>query len=161
MADNPQPPIPPGVPGAPVTPMKKSTGKVPASKKGDRPDHFYLPSRPPRRQLNCRTPAARRPPPVAAPGGIPAAAPAAARPPAPRAAPVAAQRTPTAAPRAPASQQAAARPAPAVQRAPVAPAAAAVSPLDTILAIAACVTGLAAIGTTVWMMMLLNTAINS
>jgi hypothetical protein len=53
----------------------------------------------------------------------------------------------------------AARPAPAT-RAPVA-AAPAASPLDTILAIAACVTALAAIGTSVWMMMILNDAINS
>jgi len=39
--------------------------------------------------------------------------------------------------------------------------AAAVSPLDTILAIAACVAALAAVGTTVYMMTVLNTAINS
>jgi hypothetical protein len=47
-----------------------------------------------------------------------------------------------------------------VQRAPVASAAATVSPLDTILAITAGIAGLAAIGTTIWMMMLLNNSIN-
>jgi hypothetical protein len=41
------------------------------------------------------------------------------------------------------------------------PAAPALSPIDTILAIAACVAALAAIGTTIWMMILLNTAITS
>jgi hypothetical protein len=74
---------------------------------------------------------------------------------------VAAPRTTTAAPLAPAAAQQpqAARPAPA-QRAPVA-AAPAASPFDTILAIAAAVAALAAVGTTVWMMMILNNAINS
>jgi hypothetical protein len=33
--------------------------------------------------------------------------------------------------------------------------------LDTVLAIAAAVTGVAAIGTTIWMMVMLNTAIQS
>jgi hypothetical protein len=42
----------------------------------------------------------------------------------------------------------------------MAPAAATLSPFDTILAIAAAVAGLAAIGTTIWMMMYLNTSIN-
>jgi hypothetical protein len=47
-----------------------------------------------------------------------------------------------------------------VQRAPAASSAAALSPFDTILAIAAAVAGLAAIGTTIWMMMVLNNSIN-
>jgi hypothetical protein len=34
------------------------------------------------------------------------------------------------------------------------------SPIDKILAIAAAIVGLAAIGTTVWMMMMLNAAVN-
>jgi hypothetical protein len=47
-----------------------------------------------------------------------------------------------------------------MQRAPVASSAATLSPIDTILAIAAAVAGLAAIGTTIWMMMALNNSIN-
>jgi hypothetical protein len=38
---------------------------------------------------------------------------------------------------------------------------AASSPVDTVLAIAAAVAGVAAIGTTIWMMVMLNTAIGS
>jgi hypothetical protein len=38
---------------------------------------------------------------------------------------------------------------------------AAANPVDTALAIAAAVAGVAAIGTTLWMMAMLNTAINS
>ena len=52
------------------------------------------------------------------------------------------------------------RTAPAAQRpAPVA-AARTVSTFDKILAIAACLTALAAVGTTIWMMMLLNQALS-
>jgi hypothetical protein len=66
----------------------------------------------------------------------------------------AAQRSPAAAPAAaPAAQQ---RPAPKP-----AAAASAMSPLDKMLAIAAGVVGLAAIGTTIWMMLMLNAAVNS
>jgi hypothetical protein len=153
MAD-PQLPFPPGVPGAPVTPMKKSTGKVQPKKETVRITLPPKPSAAPTIKLPTLPPGG----PTGAPGGIPAAA----RPPG-AAAPVASQRTTTAAPLAtatPAAAQAAARPAPAVQRAPAAPAAVALSPLDTILAIAAAVAGLAAIGTTVWMMMVLNNSIN-
>ena len=64
-----------------------------------------------------------------------------------------------AAPRAAAAPVAQARPAPAIQRAaPVA--VSATSGLDGILAIAAAVAALLAIGTTVWMVMILNGAIN-
>ena len=156
MAD-PQPPIPPGVPGAPVTPMKKSTGKVQPKKETVRITLPPKPSAAPTIKLPTLPPGG----PTGAPGGIPSAAPAA-RPPG-AAAPVASQRTTTAAPlatAAPATAQAAARPAPAVQRAAVVPVAAALSPLDTILAIAAAVAGLAAIGTTIWMMMVLSNSIN-
>lgn len=154
MADIPQPPLPPGVPGAPVTPMKKSTGKVQPKKETVRITLPPKPSAAPTIKLPTLPPGG----PTGAPGGIPAPAPAAPRP-AAGAAPVAAPRTTTAAPVAPGGQPAA-RPAP-VQRVVAAPTAVAVSPLDTILAIAACVTGLAAIGTTLWMMYLLNNAINS
>jgi hypothetical protein len=69
-----------------------------------------------------------------------------------------------AAPRAVAAAPAAA-PASAsnAQRAPAKSAAAssAMSPLDKMLAIAAGVVGLIAIGTTVWMMLMLNSAVNS
>ncbi len=66
----------------------------------------------------------------------------------------AAQRSPAAAPAAaPAAQQRSA-PRPAA-------AALAMSPVDKMLAIAAAVLGLAAIGTTIWMMMMLNNAVNS
>ena len=65
----------------------------------------------------------------------------------------AAQRSAAAAPAAPAAQ----RPAPAKPAA----AASSISTIDKILAIAAAIVGLAAIGTTVWMMLMLNTAVNS
>jgi hypothetical protein len=58
-------------------------------------------------------------------------------------------------------QQPASRPAPAMQRPVVAAAVHPESPLDTILAIAAGVAALAAVGTTVWMLFLLNSAISS
>ncbi|MGH8024634.1 MAG: hypothetical protein ACRED1_13680, partial [Limisphaerales bacterium] len=72
-------------------------------------------------------------------------------------------RTTTAAPVSPAAAaQSAARPAPASGRVAIAPVVvAAANPLDTVLAIAAAVAGLAAIGTTIWMMATLSTAIQS
>src|SRR5215469_6562549 len=162
MADNPQPPIPPGVPGAPVTPMKKSTGKVQPKKETVRITLPPKPSAAPTIKLPTLPPGG----PTGAPGGIPGAAPAAPRP-AGTAAPVAAPRTTTAAPVSPAAASAAAaqpaaRPAPAAGRVAIAPVVvAAANPVDTVLAIAAGVAGLAAIGTTIWMMVMLNTAINS
>jgi hypothetical protein len=135
--------------------MKKSTGKVQPKKETVRITLPPKPSAAPTIKLPTLPPGG----PTGAPGGIPAPAPAAPRPPAGSPAPVASQRTTTAAPLAPASaQQAAARPAPAAPR--PAAAVAAVSPLDTILAFAACITGVAAIGTTIWMMVMLNQAIN-
>jgi hypothetical protein len=135
--------------------MKKSTGKVQPKKETVRITLPPKPSAAPTIKLPTLPPGG----PTGAPGGIPAPAPAA--PKLGAAAPVAAQRTTTAAPlAAPATSQTAARPAPAVQRPAIAPSAAPASPFDTILAIAAAVTALAAIGTTVWMMMLLNNSIN-
>lgn len=161
MADIPQPPLPPGVSGTPVTPMKKSTGKVQPKKETVRITLPPKPSAAPTIKLPTLPPGG----PTGAPSGVPGAAPAPPRPPAGTAAPVAAPRTTTAAPVAAGATiaqpaAAAARPAPAVQRAAVV-AVPTVSPLDTILAIAACVAGLLAIGSTVWMMMLLNSAIQS
>jgi hypothetical protein len=162
MADNPQPPIPPGVPGAPVTPMKKSTGKVQPKKETVRITLPPKPSAAPTIKLPTLPPGG----PTGAPGGVPGAAPAIARPAAGTAAPVAAQRTTIAAPvsaaAAAAAAQPAARPAPAAGRVAIAPVVvAAANPLDTVLAIAALVAGVAAVGTTVWMMVMLNTAIQS
>jgi hypothetical protein len=147
MADTPQPPPPLGAPGSPVTPMKKSTGKVQPKKETVRITLPPKPSAAPTIKLPTLPPAG----PTGAPGTPPPPKPAGA------AAPVAAPRTTTAAPVASAAPQTqAARPAPA----PRPPAAAqTASPFDTILAIAACVAALAAVGTTVWMMMMLNDAI--
>ena len=138
--------------------MKKSTGKVQPKKETVRISLPPKPSAAPTIKLPTLPPGG----PTGAPGGIPGAA-APPRPPVGTPAPVAAPRTTTAAPLAPgAAQQQAARPAPAMQR-PVVAAAAAhpESPLDTILAFAAGVAALAAVGTTVWMMVVLNSAINS
>lgn len=158
MADIPPPPGS-GVPGGPVTPMKKSTGKVQPKKETVRITLPPKPSAAPTIKLPTLPPGG----PTGAPGSIPGAAPAAARPAAGTAAPVAAPRTTTAAPVSPAAAaHSAARPAPASGRVAIAPVVvAAANPLDTVLAIAAAVAGLAAIGTTVWMMVTLSTAIQS
>jgi len=67
--------------------------------------------------------------------------------------------TPAAQPR-PAAAAAAPAAAPAARRPVAAPVAAAkISPLDKILAIAAAILGLAAIGSTVWMLLMLNDAL--
>jgi len=156
MADNPQPLPPLGVPGAPVTPMKKSTGKVQPKKETVRITLPPKPSAAPTIKLPTLPPGG----PTGAPGGIPAPAPAAPRP-GGTAAPVAAPRPPGAAPLAPAAAAAqAARPAPAMPRPVVAPVVVTLSPVDTGLAIAAAVAGVVAIGTTIWMMIYLNSSIN-
>ncbi len=119
-------------------PPKKETGKVQPKKETVR---ITLPPKP------TAAPTIKLP--TLPPGG-------------PTGAPTAA--APAAAPRATAAPVAAARPA--AQAAPVAarpaPVAAAptISGLDKILAIAACVVALAAVGTTVWMMMILNGALS-
>lgn len=133
--------VPPNNPGAPIgaEPLKKTTGKVQPKKETVRINLPPKPSAAPTIKL-----------PTLPPGG-PTGAPSAARP-APRmasAAPAAAPRAATAA-------------APAAPR-PMRPAAAAptVGTLDTILAVAAMVTALAAIGTTVWMLLTLNNVISN
>jgi hypothetical protein len=135
MAENPSniPNVPSG-----VVPPKKETGKVQPKKETVR---ITLPPKP------SAAPTIKLPTlPPGGPTGAPSTATAA------PAAALAAQRATAA----PVAQQ---RPAPAVQRA--APAAAlALSPIDKILAIAAAVTGLIAIGTTVWMVLILNGAVN-
>jgi hypothetical protein len=143
------PPIPP-TPGMPMgaEPMKKSTGKVQPKKETVRINLPPKPSAAPTIKLPTLPPGG----PTGASSGAPLqtakAAPTAA---APRAATAAA---------APVSQTRST--APATQSRAAAPVAAAptISTFDKILAIAACVTALAAVGTTVWMMMLLNTALS-
>jgi hypothetical protein len=140
-------------PGAPVgaEPLKKSTGRVQPKKETVRINlppkptaapTIKLPTLPPGGPTGASSgPAQMQPPPAGSTTLRSSAAPAAQR--SAAAAPVAA----------PAAQR------PAASR-PVA-AAANISPLDKILAIAAAVIALAAIGTTVWMMLILNDALNS
>ncbi|HTV60940.1 MAG TPA: hypothetical protein VMH30_00070 [Verrucomicrobiae bacterium] len=134
--------VPPHNPGAPIgaEPLKKTTGKVQPKKETVRINLPPKPSAAPTIKL-----------PTLPPGG-PTGAPSAARP--ASASPRLASAAPAAAPRAAA--------APAAAR-PVRPAAAAptVGTLDTILAVAAMVTALAAIGTTVWMLLTLNNVISN
>jgi hypothetical protein len=141
--------IPP-IPGAPMgaEPMKKSTGKVQPKKetvrinlppKPSAAPTIKLPTLPPGGPTGASGANPIQPPPAGAPALRSSAA-----------APPAQQRTTAAAP---ATQS---RPAPSAQRA----AAPTVSTFDKILAIAACLTALAAVGTTVWMMMLLNAALS-
>jgi len=148
------PPIPP----APFTPagaepMKKSTGKVQPKKetvrinlppKPSAAPTIKLPTLPPGGPTGASTVAPMQPPVAGAPALRSSAAPAAA----PRAAGAAA----------PATQTRSA--APSAQRAaPVA--APTIGMFDKILAIAACITALGAVGTTIWMMMILKDALNS
>jgi hypothetical protein len=146
------PPIPP-TPGLPMgaEPMKKSTGKVQPKKetvrinlppKPSAAPTIKLPTLPPGGPTGASSAAPMQPPPPGAPALRSSAAPAAA---------------PRAAGAAPAATQT--RSAPAAQRAPAA--APTVGTFDKILAIAACITALAAVGTTVWMMIILNQALNS
>ena len=139
--------IPPITPGA--EPMKKSTGRVQPKKETVR---INLPPKP------TAAPTIKLP--TLPPGGPTGAGGSPLVPTPPSAtnlrssATPAAQRSPAAAPAAaPAAQQRSA-PRPAA-------AALAMSPVDKMLAIAAAVLGLAAIGTTIWMMMMLNNAVNS
>ncbi|HEY3762417.1 MAG TPA: hypothetical protein VGN23_11785 [Verrucomicrobiae bacterium] len=139
--------VPPNVPGAPqgAEPLKKTTGKVQPKKETVRINLPPKPSAAPTIKL-----------PTLPPGG-PTGAPSAAGRPAAPAVP-ASTRLATAAPTA-AAPRAAAPAAPAARpaRAPSAPST--VGTLDTILAVTAMVMGLAAIGTTVWMMLMLNNII--
>jgi hypothetical protein len=141
-------PIPP-TPGMPLgaEPMKKSTGKVQPKKETVRINLPPKPSAAPTIKL-----------PTLPPGGPTGAS---------SAAPFQTAKIPTtaAAPRAaaaaPISQTRSAAPA-AQSRSvtTVAVVAPTVSTFDKILAIAACVTALAAVGTTIWMMMILNAALS-
>jgi hypothetical protein len=144
--------IPPINPGAPVgaEPLKKSTGRVQPKKETVRINlppkptaapTIKLPTLPPGGPTGASTgPSLVPTPPASTTLKSSASAPAA-------------QRSAAAAPAA-----APATPRPAARHAAAAPT---VSGLDKILAIAACVTALAAVGTTVWMMMILNDALNS
>jgi hypothetical protein len=140
------PPINPGAPIGAMPPPKKETGKVQPKKETVR---INLPPKP------TAAPTIKLP--TLPPGGPTGAASAAPLPGAPSAlrssaAPVAATRTAAAAPAA----------APVAQRpVVVAPVAAAkISTFDKILAIAACLTALAAVGTTAWMWKIVNDAVS-
>src|ERR1700689_1023863 len=137
--------IPPINPGAPMgaEPMKKSTGRVQPKKE---PVPINLPPKP------TAAPTIKLP--TLPPGGPTRASGA------PMPAPV--QTSPSRTPAAPAPPpQRGAAPVPAQRPAPAMVAAApTVGGLDKILALAACVLALAAVGTTVWMMFILNGAIN-
>jgi hypothetical protein len=133
-------------------PMKKSTGKVQPKKetvrinlppKPSAAPTIKLPTLPPGGPTGASSAVPMQPPPAGAPALRSSAA------------PVAQSRSTGAAP---VAQQS--RSAPAAQRAAPVAAARTVSTFDKILAIAACVTALAAVGTTVWMMMLLNAALS-
>jgi hypothetical protein len=139
--------IPPINPGA--APLKKSTGRVQPKKETVR---INLPPKP------TAAPTIKLPTlPPGGPTGAASGSPLVPTPPSSTAlrssATPAAQRSPAAAPAAAPTTQ---RPAPSRPAA----AASAMSPIDKILAIAAAIVGLAAIGTTVWMMMMLNAAVN-
>jgi hypothetical protein len=144
--------IPPNNPGAPMgamPPTKKETGKVQPKKETVRINLPPKPTAAPTIKLPTLPPGG----PTGASGAPPPPAPPAATTLRSSATPAAQPRTGAAAPAAPTAAPAPRRPAPA-------PAAAAtISPIDKVLAIAAAVVGLAAIGTTVWMLMMLNDAL--
>jgi hypothetical protein len=140
--------IPSNIPGAPtgaVPPVKKETGKVQPKKETVRINLPPKPSTAPTIKLPTLPPGG----PTGAPSAVPMPTSAGRTPPAPTAT---SPRTTTAA--APVSQ---ARPAPAAQRA--ASAAPTIGALDNILVIAAALAGLFAVGTVVWMFMILKNAI--
>jgi hypothetical protein len=126
---------PPNVPPGAVLPPKKETGKVQPKKETVRINLPPKPSAAPTIKLPTLPPGGPTGAPTAAPAPTPA---------------------PQPAPRATAAPITQARPAPSVQRAPAA-AAPAVSGLDQMLAIAAGVAGLFAIGTVIWMMLIPTT----
>jgi hypothetical protein len=142
--------IPPSNPGAPMgamPPAKKETGKVQPKKETVR---INLPPKP------TAAPTIKLP--TLPPGG-PTGASSGALPAPPASTTLRSSATPAAQPR-PSAAAPASTTAPAARRPAAAPVAAAkISPLDKILAIAAAVVALAAIGTTVWMLMILNDAL--
>jgi hypothetical protein len=135
------PPINPGVPSG-SEPMKKTTGKVQPKKETVRINLPPKPSAAPTIKLPTLPPGG----PTGASGGIMP--------------PGATTLRSTAAPIATTQPQRGAAPVAAHRPAPVAVGAPTVSTLDKILAIAACVAALAAVGTTVWMMLILNGGLN-
>jgi hypothetical protein len=145
--------IPSNIPGAPtgaVPPVKKETGKVQPKKETVRINLPPKPSAAPTIKLPTLPPGG----PTGAPSATPSLPTGAAKtPPAPTAT---TPRTAAAAAAAPVSQT---RPAPAMQRA-VSAAAPTIGALDKILVILAAVAGLFAVGTVVWMILILNNAIS-
>ena len=146
--------IPPINPGAPqgAEPMKKSTGRVQPKKETVR---INLPPKP------TAAPTIKLPTlPPGGPTGASSGAPMAPAPPVPGAPALRSSAAPAAA-----TRSAAAAPAAATTAAPRPVAkpvvASNIKPLDKILAIAAAVMALAAVGLTVWMMMILDAALNS
>lgn len=147
--------IPPPNPGAPMgamPPTKKETGKVQPKKETVRINLPPKPTAAPTIKLPTLPPGG----PTGASGGAPSLVP---TPPASTtlrssATPAAQPRTGAAAPVAATAPVAAAR-----RPAPAPAAATKLSPIDKILAIAAAVVALAAIGTTVWMLMILGDAL--
>ena len=140
--------IPSNIPGAPagaVPPVKKETGKVQPKKETVRINLPPKPSTAPTIKLPTLPPGG----PTGAPSAVPLPSSAAKTSPALATAPRAAAAA------APVSQT---RPAPAVQRA-VPDAAPTIGALDNILVIAAAVAGLFAVGTVVWMFLILKNAI--
>jgi len=140
--------IPPNISGAPggaVPPPKKETGKVQPKKETVRINLPPKPSTAPTIKLPTLPPGG----PTGAPSAVPLPSSAAKTSPALATAPRAAAAA------APVSQT---RPAPAVQRA-VPDAAPTIGALDNILVIAAAVAGLFAVGTVVWMFLILKNAI--
>lgn len=143
------PPNPPNIPGVPLgaEPGKKTTGKVAPKKETVR---ITLPPKP------SAAPTIKLPTlPPGGPTGAPAAAPTTARP-----APMAPPPRTAAAPAAPVAGRPTAAPAARPVPASVAATASTVGTFDKILAIAAMVMALGAVGTTVWMMLMLNQAIS-
>jgi hypothetical protein len=142
--------IPSNIPGAPigaVPPVKKETGKVQPKKETVRINLPPKPSAAPTIKLPTLPPGG----PTGAPSAAPLPTSAAKTAPAPTAT---APRTAAAA-AAPVSQT---RPAPAMQRA-VSSAEPTIGALDKILVILAAVAGLFAVGTVVWMLLILKNAI--
>ena len=140
--------IPSNIPGAPtgaVPPVKKETGKVQPKKETVRINLPPKPSTAPTIKLPTLPPGG----PTGAPSAVPLPSSAA------KTSPALATAPRVAAAAAPVSQT---RPAPAVQRA-VPDAAPTIGALDNILVIAAAVAGLFAVGTVVWMFLILKNAI--
>jgi hypothetical protein len=143
--------IPSNIPGAPtgaVPPVKKETGKVQPKKETVRINLPPKPSTAPTIKLPTLPPGG----PTGAPSAVPLPSSAA------KTSPALATTAPRAAAAAAAAPVSQTRPAPAVQRA-VADAAPTIGALDNILVIAAAVAGLFAIGTVVWMFLILKNAI--